>query len=62
MLKYSPDITAKVKLQLAEPTGFVDVQMKNPDVSLEILNNDKAPSSVTKHFIILYINTGKRRT
>ncbi len=37
MLKHLLGITDKVRLQLAEPTRFVDVQTKNPDVSLETL-------------------------
>ncbi len=34
-------------LQLEEPTRFVDVQMKNPDVSIEILKRDRTPFSAT---------------
>lgn len=41
-------MTANVKLQLAEPTWFCDVQMKNPEVSLEMLNRDRDPSSATQ--------------
>lgn len=40
-----PGTTAKVRLQLLEPISFVDVQTKNPDVSLEMLKRDNTPSS-----------------
>lgn len=48
MLKHLLGITDRVRLQVAEPTPFSDVQMKNPDVSLETLKSDRTPSSATK--------------
>lgn len=47
MLKHLLGTTAKVRLQLADPIRFSDVQMKNPDVSLEMLKRDRTPSSAT---------------
>lgn len=44
-ITHLPGTTAKVRLQLLEPISFVDVQTKNPDVSLEMLKRDNTPSS-----------------
>lgn len=60
MLTDSPGITDKVKLQLAESISFFDTQMKNPDVSLEILKRDKTPSSATQSHILVWIVKSKQ--
>lgn len=47
-IEHLPGTTAKVTLQLAAPIRLVEVQMKNPDVSLEMLKSFKTPSSAAE--------------
>lgn len=44
-ITHLPGTTAKVTLHVLDPTSFVDVQIKNPDVSIEMLKRDNTPSS-----------------
>lgn len=47
-VEHLPGTTAKVTLQLAVAIRLDEVQMKNPDVSLEMLKRYKTPSSAAE--------------